>query len=125
MSSLITDVKGFWSEKSIERYEMAMELLIIHIKKIDSELFEKNGRHFIRHIEKRRKSPDSIEEKLVRKGKNNEKNIESIINDLAGIRVVCFDNRQVYRLVEEIKKLDQFIICKIKDYILHTKENGY
>ena len=125
MSEIINDIRKIWSEEKVKKYEMAMDSLILYIEKIDSALSKKTGRSIIRYKEKRLKSPESIEEKLKRKGNGKEKAVEKIINDLAGVRVVCFDARQVYQLVEEIRKIKQLPILKEKDYILHPKENGY
>ena len=125
MSAVNNDVKKFWSRENKKKYEKAMKLLIRYIEKIDDENFARTGRSIIRYKEKRLKTTDSIDEKLKRKGSSNEVNIEKIINDLAGVRVVCFDNRQVYLLVDEIRKIEHFNILKEKDYIAHPKGNGY
>lgn len=126
MSPVTKDRQAFWTTEKKRKYENAMSLLIRQIEIIDKEIFINQGSHIIRHKEKRLKSEESIKEKLERKGGKDEvTNIEKLINDLAGVRVICFDTRQVYMLVNEIKKLKEFIVIKEKDYISHPKESGY
>lgn len=126
MSPIDITSKRFWTAEKRQRYENVMTILIKQIEMIDEEIYEKSGNHIIRHKEKRLKSEESIREKLKRKFKDdNEADIDRVINDLAGVRVICFDSRQVYMLVKEIKKNKEFDVLKEKDYILHPKENGY
>ena len=54
-----------------------------------------------------------------------EKIIEDDINDLAGIRIICFDIAQIYKIAYIIGKQENFEIKKVKDYVRKPKENGY
>ena len=51
--------------------------------------------------------------------------IEDDINDLAGIRIICFDIAQIYKIAYIIGKQENFEIKKVKDYVRKPKENGY
>lgn len=124
MSEINYDVKMFWTEENRQKYENAMNHLISKIKSIDDACVKKADMHMIRHIEKRLKTPESIKEKLKRKNKPGD-DIEKELNDLAGVRVICFDMRQVYFLVEKIREWDQITVLKEKDYIAKPKSNGY
>lgn len=126
MSEIHKEINNFWNRSNKKKYEKAMNLLINYITQIDEKLYKIYGNHIVRFVEKRLKTPESIEEKLRRKGKSvNYQSIEKNINDLAGVRAICFDTKQVYRLVEEIKRIRVFSVIKEKDYILHPKDNGY
>lgn len=126
MPAIKSVIKSFWSEDKKIKYENAMALLIRYLEKTDKKILNESGKHIIRYKEKRLKTPDSIEDKLKRKEKYQSGiKIEEMINDLAGVRVVCFDKEQVYQLVEEVKKTKEFDLIKEKDYIQNPKENGY
>lgn len=126
MPTISSEVKVFWTEDRKIKYENAMTLLIKKLEMINSMIFNETGKNIIRYKERRLKTPDSIKEKLKRKEKYvSGANIEEIISDLAGVRVVCFDKEQVYKVANEIKKVKEFELLKEKDYILHPKENGY
>lgn len=126
MEEILEMTKGYWNEENTEKYEEAMQLLISRINEFDAAYFEKTGNHFIRFIEKRLKSPESIANKLKRKGKKLEDaQLEDLINDLAGVRVICFDTNQIYKVARMIGECKEFEILKVKDYIFHPKENGY
>lgn len=126
MLQIDEDSDKFWTLEKQRLYKNAMTEVIRQIETIEYEIYKKSGNHIIRYKENRLKSNDSIYEKLKRKGKCcGNVNIEKAINDLAGVRVICYDTRQVYLLVKEIRKLKKFKIIKEKDYISHPKENGY
>lgn len=116
----------FWDEDKRKIYEQAMALVTDKIREADSTLLEKEGSHIIRFVETRLKSEDSIAGKLKRKNRPYEpEHIENYLNDLAGVRAICFDKRQVYELVDIIRKCEEFQVLKEKDYIKKPKDNGY
>ena len=47
------------------------------------------------------------------------------INDIIGIRLVCYNLNDVYDLVKCIKGDNQFLILNEKDYISRPKKSGY
>ena len=67
-----------------------------------------------------------MEAKLKRKYKT-EKNkpIEDLLNDIAGVRLICFDVKQIYQIVKQLRRFGEFEIVKEKDYIKNPKDNGY
>ena len=77
-------------------------------------------------MERRLKSPESIEEKLIRYGK--EVSIESArenIMDIAGIRVVCNFIDDVYAIADMLMEQNDIRLITKKDYIQNPKPNGY
>ena len=68
----------------------------------------------------------SIVEKLKRKGVEvSLSSIEKNLHDVAGIRVVCFFPKDIYRLAEKICSQDDIRLIEKKDYIQNPKPNGY
>lgn len=80
----------------------------------------------IETIKTRIKTPESIAEKLERRGLSfTFENIEREINDIAGIRVICPFISDIYALVDCFLKLDGITLLDKKDYIKEPKGNGY
>ena len=77
-------------------------------------------------IETRLKSPSSIVNKLNKKGL--EITVDSIwenLHDVAGIRVVCSFQDDIYKLARMLCSQDDVSLLRIKDYIKNPKPNGY
>lgn len=119
-------VEGFWNNTNKSKYENAMEKVIGEIYRLDQIYCEKMGCHFIRFVEKRLKSADSMYLKIQEKGKKAEgKTIEEVLGDLAGVRIICYDIEQIYAIASMVKKSDDFHILKEKDYVHKPKASGY
>ena len=93
---------------------------------LNDELNIKNQRNPIEFIETRVKSPNSIIQKLKRRGLDT--TIESAmenLNDIAGIRVICSFIDDIYAVTEMLVKQDDVRLLEVKDYIKNPKKNGY
>ena len=80
----------------------------------------------IETIHTRLKSPESIMNKLLRRG--NPLSVESIqenIHDIAGVRVVCSFQSDIYTLAEAFLRQDDVTLIQRKDYFRNPKPNGY
>ena len=53
------------------------------------------------------------------------KAIEENINDVAGVRVICSYQSDIYMLAEALLKQDDIKLISKKDYIQTPKDNGY
>ena len=125
-SELEYQLSNFWTIERRKKYEEAMKKVLSLLESFDEEYYEKKGNHKIRFTEKRLKTPKSIYDKIVRKKKKSTiDTIEEDINDLAGVRIICFDIAQIYKLACVIGKQESFEIKKVKDYVRKPKENGY
>lgn len=125
-SELEYQLSNFWTIERRKKYEEAMKKVLSLMESFDEEYYEKKGNHIIRFTEKRLKTPKSIYGKIVRKKKKSTiDTIEEDINDLAGVRIICFDIAQIYKLACVIGKQESFEIKKVKDYVRKPKENGY
>ncbi|MCC8152442.1 MAG: GTP pyrophosphokinase [Lachnospiraceae bacterium] len=97
-----------------------------YLERIRTEMTEKYNRQVVQYITSRVKSPESILNKLIRKRRSQtmEKALETF-HDLAGIRMVCTFQDDVYRVVKAIRKVPVLNVIKVKDYIAHPKPSGY
>jgi len=80
----------------------------------------------IEHVSSRVKSPDSLVEKVSRKGVEPDfDSIRASITDIAGIRVTCSFTADAYRLFDLLTAQDDITVRTVKDYIAQPKPNGY
>ena len=78
------------------------------------------------HISCRIKGADSIREKLKKKGyKEDAYTGLKELSDVIGIRIVTHFVGDIYLILENIKKHENWTVIKEKDYIARPKENGY
>ena len=111
----------------IQSYEDARKILISRLEILDHSLY---GNHTesrpVHTIQSRIKSKDSIEEKLKRSGKTNSiANARDYLLDIAGIRIICYFIDDIYNLASALKRQNDLIIIKERDYIACPKPNGY
>lgn len=107
-------------------YNAAMREVRTKLEILDEEFHVRFNHNPIHHIECRLKSPQSIVEKLNRKGV--ELSIESIkknITDIAGIRVICNYIDDIYTIADLLLKQDDITLIRERDYIANPKDNGY
>jgi putative GTP pyrophosphokinase len=80
----------------------------------------------IEHVSSRVKSPDSIVEKVARKGIDPDfESIRSQITDIAGIRITTSFTADAYRLFDLLTAQADISVRRVKDYIARPKPNGY
>jgi putative GTP pyrophosphokinase len=80
----------------------------------------------IEHVSSRVKTPDSLVEKVQRKGIDPDfASIRANITDIAGIRITCSFVTDAYRLFDLLTAQDDITVREVKDYIAEPKENGY
>lgn len=96
-------------------YAAAMDLVQARLRLINADLTEQCHRQVIRNMSCRIKTPDSVTKKLKKKGRevSFEEAVQTL-NDIAGIRVVCFFCDDIYRIADAIKKQKDFHIIKEK-----------
>ncbi len=107
-------------------YQGAIMEIETRLKVLNAEFSQEYKRNPFESIKSRLKSPESIYEKLERKGYP--VTVESIrenLNDVAGIRVICSFPDDIYRLADLLIQQDDIILQRRKDYIQNPKANGY
>lgn len=142
-STEMTVIKGmsdFISEQSFENgkkqleefrklmayYRCAMMEIETKFNVLNQEYSLQYDRNPISSIKSRIKSPESMLEKLRRKGLPIAvSSIEENLNDVAGVRVICSFAEDVYTLAQALIKQDDITLVQIKDYIAKPKSNGY
>ena len=112
--------------KLMMQYQCAMLEVQTKFEVLNTEPSMDSDRNPIESISCRIKKPMSIVEKLKRKGVEvSLSSIEKNLHDVAGIRVVCFFPKDIYRLAEKICSQDDIRLIEKKDYIQNPKPNGY
>ena len=107
-------------------YRCAMMEVSAKFNVLNEELSLQYDRNPIETIKTRLKSPESIVEKLNRKGLPiTVESIEENMNDVAGIRVICSYTSDIYMLSDAFIRQDDITLIQRKDYIQNPKPNGY
>lgn len=109
-------------------YKCAMMEVATKFNVLNEELSLQYDRNPIESIKTRLKSPESIGEKLKRKGAIfplTVENIEESLSDIAGVRVICSYPSDIYALSEAFLRQDDITLLERKDYIANPKPNGY
>ncbi|HIU61352.1 MAG TPA: GTP pyrophosphokinase family protein, partial [Candidatus Coproplasma excrementigallinarum] len=107
-------------------YRCAIMEVETKFRVLDEQFSSRHERNPIDTIKTRLKSPESILEKLERRGY--EKSISSIernLNDVAGVRVICPFKDDIYMLADCLLQQDDVRLIVAKDYIKNPKPNGY
>ena len=120
----LAESQGF--ETFRHAYRAAIKEVRTKIEILSEDFAVRHDYNPIHHMERRLKSPESIEEKLQRYGK--EISIESArenIMDIAGIRVVCDFIDDVYAIADMLMEQNDITLIAKKDYIENPKDNGY
>lgn len=113
-------------EKLMLVYSIALEKTKNKMLELQEELNRKNNCNIITNISSRIKAPNSIIDKMIKKGYSlTYQSLIENINDIAGLRIVCVSEKDVYRVVKKIANIDEIHIIKKKDYIKKPKESGY
>lgn len=110
----------------IRPYQEAMEFLMVQINILNDDYREKYKNYPIHNIQSRIKSRESIFEKLKRKQLAPTcENARDFLMDIAGIRIICYFETDVYHVAEMLKKYRDIVCIKEADYIKDPKPNGY
>ena len=107
-------------------YKCAIMEVETKFRVLNESLSLRYARNPIESIKTRLKDPQSIIDKVLRKGiPCTWPSIEKEIDDIAGIRVICAFVEDVYMVAEYLMKQDDITLVEYKDYIKSPKENGY
>ena len=106
-------------------YTNALKVVNMYIDTIVEELFTYKRQNPIEHVKSRLKRPSSIARKLEKKGlEPSLENAVKYIDDIAGVRIVCQFQDDIYKIADVIKSFNNVRVVQIKDYIKNPKENG-
>ncbi|WP_253288769.1 GTP pyrophosphokinase family protein [Amphibacillus sp. MSJ-3] len=107
-------------------YRFALDQMKTKIDTLKSEFKHIHDYNPIEHVTSRIKSPESIMRKVHKK--NCPFTIEGIrenIRDIAGLRITCSFETDIYVLRDMLQKHRDIKIIEEKDYIKNPKGNGY
>ena len=127
MTALVQD-KIYPYRELMAYYNCAMMEVSTKFNVLNEELSLRYDRNPIESIKTRLKSPESIMDKLRRRGMSFPLSVEKIeqeINDIAGVRVICSYPSDIYMLSEVFLGQDDITLISKKDYIKNPKPNGY
>lgn len=107
-------------------YKFALDQMETRINILKQEFEELHDYSPIEHTKSRLKSPESIIKKMIRKNVDlSFPSIQSHIQDIAGLRIVCSFITDIYPLRDMLMNQQNLRIIKEKDYIQNPKPNGY
>lgn len=107
-------------------YRCALMEVETKFRVLNEELSLEGEANPIDAIESRLKTPESILEKVDRKGiEFSVEAIEEHIDDIAGIRVICSFESDVYLIAESLLRQTDVKLIERIDYIANPKPNGY
>ncbi len=107
-------------------YQCAIMEVETKFNVLNEEMSLEYDRNPIETIKSRLKSVESIVDKLNRKRLPlTVENIEQNLTDIAGIRVICSFQSDIYMLADAFLKQDDITLLEKKDYIQNPKPNGY
>ena len=107
-------------------YRCALMEVTTKFQVMNEELSLRYDRNPIESIKGRIKEPQSILDKLKRKGFDiSIKSIERNLDDVAGVRIICSFPSDIYLLSDALLRQDDIILIEKKDYVKDPKPNGY
>ncbi|MCW2830817.1 MAG: pyrophosphokinae [Aeromicrobium sp.] len=108
------------------RYRFGMDEIVTKLSILRDEFAHLHQSNPIEHVSSRLKNPDSILEKMGRKGcEPTFASIAEKITDIAGVRVTCSFVSDVYHVFDLLTGQSDVTIVEVRDYILVPKPNGY
>ena len=111
--------------RSYQDYGAALKVVSTQLEILDEELGHKQGHSPIHSMESRLKTPESILEKMERKGYEKSLKGLSQVMDIAGVRVICPYENDIYYLYDLIKASSSLSLIRERDYVKKPKSNGY
>lgn len=107
-------------------YRFALKEIATKLNILNEEFQFIHMHNPIEHIKSRVKTPESIMDKLQRKGYEvSLENAKEHIHDIAGIRIICSFTSDIYSIYDLLCNHHDIKILLVKDYIQDPKPNGY
>jgi putative GTP pyrophosphokinase len=107
-------------------YRCAIMEIQTKLNVLNQEFSLQYDRNPFESIESRLKKPESIVEKMLRRNiPLTVEDMEQEMTDIAGIRVICSFQEDLYNLADLLVEQDDVLLISRKDYIANPKPNGY
>lgn len=107
------------------KYRCALREIETKFATLNDEYKSVHSHNPIEHMKSRIKTPESILEKLQRKGLPVTSEGAEQLTDIAGIRVVCSFLSDVYDIANSITSQKDITVLRRSDYIKNPKPHGY
>ena len=108
------------------QYRCALKALESRLEILNEEFSLQHDRNPIESMKSRLKSPSSIMNKMQKRGLPLDfPTMQAKIMDVAGVRVICSFEEDVFFLAKCLKDQSDIEIVTEKDYISNPKPNGY
>ncbi len=113
-------------QRLLSYYRCAIMEVETKFKVLNEQFSLQYDRNPIESIKSRLKSVESLVKKINKKGlPMTAKAIEENIWDIAGVRIICSFQDEIYLLADCLLQQDDIKLIEIKDYIKNPKPNGY
>ena len=113
-------------DELMSKYRCAIMEIETKFKVLNERFSLQYDRNPIETIKTRLKSMESISRKLAQKGKSfSAKSMEENLDDIAGVRVICSFQEDIYILAKCLLDQDDIELLETKDYIKNPKPSGY
>ncbi|WP_112181851.1 MULTISPECIES: GTP pyrophosphokinase family protein [Paraliobacillus] len=107
-------------------YKFALDEIDTKLSILSEEFEFIHNHNPMEHVKSRLKEPNSIMDKLNRKGLEvTLSNAREHVRDIAGVRVTCSFVADIYKVYHMLSQQDDIKVLEVKDYIKHPKPNGY
>ncbi|CEE00722.1 GTP pyrophosphokinase YwaC [Caldibacillus thermoamylovorans] len=108
------------------QYRFALKEIETKVEILQAEFELIHEYNPIEHVTSRIKSPQSIINKMIKKGCTSSlTDIKENIRDIAGVRIICSFTEDIYKIGDMLKNQKDVEVVQIKDYIKNPKANGY
>lgn len=113
-------------QELIRPYNDAMNNVRMRLEVLNKDYRKKNSNYPIHYIQTRIKKKESLENKLLKKKLPlTAEAAADHIRDIAGIRVICYFEEDIYAVAELLKQQQDLIFIRERDYIKEPKDSGY
>ncbi|WP_420842419.1 GTP pyrophosphokinase [Glycomyces paridis] len=107
-------------------YRFAVDEVLTKVTILREEFRHLHRYNPIEHVTSRLKTPESILEKVARRGyAPTLPSIRANVTDIAGIRITCAFMADTYRILDALTSQHDVRVVAVKDYIAEPKPNGY
>lgn len=113
-------------DQLIKPYSEALTIIQVRLNSLNAEYRSRSREYPIHNIQQRIKSKSSIIKKLEKKNiPVTASSARDELRDIAGIRVICYFEDDIYSVVTAIRKQTGILVIRERDYVKQPKENGY
>lgn len=110
----------------IKPYIEALDIIRVRLNSLNEEYRSRRREYPIHNIQYRIKSKSSIMKKLEKRGLPVTVDVaRDELIDIAGIRVICYFENDIYDVVSAIRRQAGILIIRERDYVKKPKGNGY